>query len=200
MAAEDMELMIRYCDGDAAAFRQLYGRVAPKLRSYLVRVAREVALADDLLQQTFLKVHRARGAYVRGADPVPWMYAIAHRTFLDEMRRRKRARVRVARDPDAMPERHADLDGREAEPGREVLPVELGAAAIAALDALPEKQRQAVILTKLEGRSVAEAASIAGTTPGAMKVRAHRGYVALRRALADAPAGDEPAVARGGRR
>ena len=56
-------------------------------------------------------------------------------------------------------------------------------AALAALAELPEAQRQAVMLTKLEGRSVAEAAAIAGTTPGAMKVRAHRGYEALRRLL-----------------
>lgn len=192
--------MIRYCEGDAEAFRQLHGRLAPRLRTYLVRMAREAALADDLLQQTFLKVHKARRAYVRGADPVPWMYAIAHRTFLDEMRRRKRARVRVARDPDTMPEQPADLDGRPAQPGRETLPVELGAAAIAALDHLPENQRQAVILTKLEGKSVAEAASIAGTTPGAMKVRAHRGYAALRKALAEDPANDPPVSAGGGRR
>ena len=49
--------------------------IAPRLLGYLTKMARSRALADDLLQQTFLKVHRARAAYVRGADPVPWMYA-----------------------------------------------------------------------------------------------------------------------------
>jgi len=52
--------MQRYCDGDAGAFRQLYALVAPRLLGYLVKMTRERALADDLLQQTFLKVHRAR--------------------------------------------------------------------------------------------------------------------------------------------
>jgi DNA-directed RNA polymerase specialized sigma24 family protein len=47
-------------------------------------MARSRAVAEDVLQATFLKVHRARGAYIRGADPVPWIYAIAHRTFLDD--------------------------------------------------------------------------------------------------------------------
>ncbi|HTJ47353.1 MAG TPA: sigma factor-like helix-turn-helix DNA-binding protein, partial [Kofleriaceae bacterium] len=60
---------------------------------------------------------------------------------------------------------------------------ELTKAALAALEALPPQQREAVVLTKLDGKSIAEAAAIAGTTPGAMKVRAHRGYVALRKAL-----------------
>ena len=55
-----------------------------------------------------------------------------------------------------------------------------------ALGALPTQQREAVVLTKLEGKSVAEAATIAGTTVGAMKVRAHRGYEALRKLLTGA--------------
>ncbi|MEO8552354.1 MAG: sigma factor-like helix-turn-helix DNA-binding protein, partial [Kofleriaceae bacterium] len=60
---------------------------------------------------------------------------------------------------------------------------ELAKAALAALSDLPTQQREAVVLTKLEGKSVAEAAAIAGTTVGAMKVRAHRGYEALRKLL-----------------
>src|ERR1043165_6058218 len=90
------ELMARYQDGDAGAFRELYALVAPRLLGYLMKMARSKAVADDLLQQTFLKVHRARAAYVRGADPLPWIYSIAHRTFIDESRRVKRAVVRVA--------------------------------------------------------------------------------------------------------
>ena len=183
MSADLGTLMAQYCDGDAGAFRALYAAVAPRLHGYLVRMARDRALADDLLQQTFLKVHRARAAYIRGADPLPWLYAIAHRTFLDEARRSKRAVVQVAPD-DNLPEVAAGLtgqtDGQRDEPRGDP---ELAKAALAALAALPAQQREAVVLTKLDGKSVAEAAEIAGTTPGAMKVRAHRGYVALRKAL-----------------
>src|SRR5512140_899695 len=96
--AEAKDLMTRYCDGDAQAFRELYALVAPRLLGYLVKMTRTRALADDLLQQTFLKVHRARAAYVRGADPLPWMYSIAHRTFLDAIRADKRAIVKPAGD------------------------------------------------------------------------------------------------------
>ena len=190
--------MARYCDGDASAFRELYALVAPRLLGYLLKMARQRALADDLLQQTFMKVHRARSAYVRGADPVPWIYAIAHRTFLDDARTKKRAIVRVG-DGDDLPEQQADLRGdapeRRDDPRADP---ELMKAAIDALAQLPEQQREAVVLTKLEGKSVAEAAEIAGTTVGAMKVRAHRGYEALRKLLADSASPAETPKAAGG--
>ncbi len=177
-------LMGLYCDGDASAFRALYAALAPRLLGYLVRMTRDRAVADDLLQQTFFKVHRARAAYVRGADPVPWIYAIAHRTFLDEVRRGKR--VAAVTEEGELPEVAAVLSGEAAEvaAGRPQVDPEHARAALAALASLPEQQREAVVLTKLDGKSIAEAAEIAGTTPGAMKVRAHRGYVALRKLLA----------------
>ena len=183
--ADPTELMARYCEGDAQAFRDLYAAVAPRILNYLLRMSQNKALADDLLQQTFLKVHRARAAYVRGADPMPWIYAIAHRTFLDEMRKRKRSKVHLPREGDALPEQVAHITGKAADQvpdsGRDP---ELTRRALEELEKLPKKQREAVVLTKLGGKSIAEAAAITGTTPGAMKVRAHRGYVALRKALA----------------
>jgi RNA polymerase sigma-70 factor (ECF subfamily) len=180
---EAKDLMTRYCDGDAGAFRELYTLVAPRLLGYLLKMARERALADDLLQQTFLKVHRARTSYVRGADPLPWIYSIAHRTFIDETRKHKRAVVRVG-EAEELPEVPAGLTGesddrRDDDRGDP----ELMAAALDALAGLPVQQREAVVLTKLDGKTVAEAAEIAGTTVGAMKVRAHRGYEALRKSL-----------------
>jgi len=175
--------MQRYQDGDAGAFRELYALVAPRLLGYLTKLAQSRSVGEDLLQQTFLKVHRARAAYVRGADPVPWMYSIAHRTFIDEARKKKRAIVNVG-GQDTLPEVPADLEGTT--PDRRDAPrvdPELAKAALDALATLPQAQREAVVLTKLDGKSVAEAAEIAGTTVGAMKVRAHRGYEALRKLL-----------------
>ena len=186
--------MQRYCDGEASAFRELYALVAPKLLGYLVKMTRQRALADDLLQQTFMKVHRARAAYVRGADPLPWIYSIAHRTFIDETRKHRRAVVRVG-EVEELPEVPAGLTGESEDRRDEVRgDPELLSAALDALAELPAQQREAVVLTKLDGKSVAEAAEIAGTTVGAMKVRAHRGYEALRRLLGKS----EPAKAAGG--
>jgi len=184
--ADPRDLMQRYQDGDASAFRELYALVAPRLLGYLLKMARSRALADDLLQQTFLKIHRARAAYVRGADPMPWIYSIAHRTFIDEARKKKRAIVHVG-DGETIPEVVAGLDGETVDRRDEGRgDPELAKAALDALAQLPDAQREAVVLTKLDGKSVAEAAAIAGTTVGAMKVRAHRGYEALRKLLGGA--------------
>ncbi len=179
VAMDLVELMARYCDGDAAAFRELYSLVSPRLYGYLVKICRQRALAADLLQLTFLKVHRARGAYVRGADPIPWIYAIAYRTFIDDVRKQKHDVVRLGNDADPEQAAAPDRDERRSEAADS----ELVSAALSALSRLPHEQRQAVVLTKLEGKTLAEAAEIAGTSVGAMKVRAHRGYKALRSIL-----------------
>jgi RNA polymerase sigma-70 factor (ECF subfamily) len=189
------DLMGRYCDGDPAAFHALYAQVAGKVLAYLVGLAGDRAAAEDLLQQTFLKLHQARPSYVRGANPVPWIYTIAHRTFLDEARRRKRARARLTSDGAAPDTLAADLDGVAVD-ARNDEPDSLAAqAALAALAQLPERQREALLLTKIHGRSVAEAAAITGTTPGAIKLRAHRAYVTLRGLLGRTPP-SPPAAAR----
>jgi RNA polymerase sigma-70 factor (ECF subfamily) len=151
-----------------------------------------VSAADDLLQQTFLKVHSARGKYIEGADPLPWIRAIAHHSFLDEVRRRRRAREELQRGPDPLPEIPAGLSGTAVgAESDEPYSASDRQRVLDALRSLPEEQRAAVVLTKLGGRSVAEAAAIAGTTPGALKLRAHRAYGKLRVLLdrEDAPEG-----------
>jgi RNA polymerase sigma-70 factor (ECF subfamily) len=189
--AELVELMGRYCDGEAAAFHTIYRRMAGRLLAYLVGLCDDRAAAEDLLQQTFLKIHQARGTYVRGAHPVPWFYTIAHRTCLDELRRRKRTLVRTTADGTVPDLRRAALSGEseeEAEARAKALSVhERAREALAALQRLPASQRQALLLTKIHGQSVNEAAAIAGTTPGAVKLRAHRAYVTLRERLVPKP-------------
>src|SRR5262249_8933921 len=103
----------------------------------------------------------------------------------DSARKDKRAIVQSAGDD--VPEVAAGITGESADRRDEPADPELTAAALAALSELPEQQREAVVLTKLEGKSVAEAAEIAGATAGARKVRAHRGYEAPRKALAAIP-------------
>ena len=175
-------LMARYCAGEAQAFREIYSALAPRILGYLAGLVGDKATAEDLLQLTFMKLHQSRAAYVKGANPVPWLYTIAYRTCLDELRRRKRARVRLSSDGSLPREPEVDITG-SAEPAAPVTDEAAIARGMAALATLPEPLRQAVLLTKIHGHSSAEAASIAGTTAGAIKVRAHRGYVALRRKL-----------------
>jgi RNA polymerase sigma-70 factor (ECF subfamily) len=188
VADDAAALMGRYCDGDASAFRALYALAAPRLLGYLVCLTRDRALAEELLQQTFIKLHQARAIYLRGADPIPWLYTIAHRTCLDELRRNKRSRVRLAHDGGALPEAPATLQGAPegAEPEYDEATI---AVVLEALERLPEIHRVAVVLTKIQGKSTAEAAEILGTTRAAVKLRAHRGYVLLREMLRETEGG-----------
>lgn len=197
-ATEAAEVMARYCRGDAAAFHRLYQRLAPRLSAYLLGLVRDKAAAEDILQLTFLKIHEARATYVIGANPIPWIYTIAHRTCLDELRKRKRSRVQLTKDGTVEAEPAADITGlpTEARDDEAVRPDASTAGALAALDRLPENQRQALLLTKVHGRSTVEAAMIAGTTPGAIKQRAHRAYVTLREMLAK-PGAAPPQPGRG---
>jgi RNA polymerase sigma-70 factor (ECF subfamily) len=198
-ATEAARLMARYCAGEATAFQAVYGLLAPRLLGYLFGLLRDRAAAEDTLQLTFLKLHEARGTYVAGANPIPWIYTIAHRTALDELRKRKRARVRLTADGALPAEPPAHVTGVAEEARSDEADGATAAAtrgALAALERLPENQREALLLTKVHGRSTAEAAMIAGTTPGAIKQRAHRAYLTLRQMLrpgADPTgAGDEP--------
>jgi RNA polymerase sigma-70 factor (ECF subfamily) len=184
MEDEAAALMGRYCDGDASAFRALYALAAPRLLAYLTCLTRDRALAEELLQQTFIKLHQARASYLRGANPIPWLYTIAHRTCLDELRRSKRSRVKLTREGGALPEASATLQGG-AEGTEPEFDEETIALVLEAIEKLPEIHRVAVVLTKIQGKTSAEAAEILGTTPGAVKLRAHRGYVMLREMLGE---------------
>lgn len=171
-----MEAFLR---GDARAFERMYRRLAPRLRGFLRGLCGDPRLAEDLTQTTFLKVHQARDTYRAGAPVEPWVFAIARRTWLDQLRHRRR-RPEALSDEGELPE----PAGEAASPkGFEALSTDALDALERGLDALPAPQREAIVLLKVEGLSVAEAADVAGISPGNLKVRAHRGYEALRRAL-----------------
>ena len=122
------QLMERYVDGEAEAFEFLYRRVSPNLMGYLLRLTRNRERAEDLLQITFSKIHRARGSFLKGAPVLPWILAIARRSFLDE---RRSAHVRTE---DLSPDGSLPEQQHEERP----LPAELSDALEVALDRLPE--------------------------------------------------------------
>lgn len=171
--------MERYAAGDDAAFSELYDAVAPRLYGFLQRQLRDRALAEDLMQQTLLQIHRARGRYIRGADVLPWVYAIARRLVIDWHRSHKRE-VLPGEPGDfplqavVAPETSADDVLQTRQMARELEQV---------FTRLPESQRVAYQLVREEGLSMSEAAQVLGTTVGAVKLRAHRAYEALRSAI-----------------
>jgi RNA polymerase sigma-70 factor (ECF subfamily) len=173
--------MDRYAAGEADAFAVLYDLLAPRLYGFLMRQTRNPARAEDLVQQTLLHIHCARGRFIRGAPVTPWAFAIARRLLIDETRKNRLDGARTS-DPegDRAYENAVAVD-RPAD--EQVHSSELARMIRRELDRLPEGQRAAFELVKHEGLSHAEAADVLGTTVMAVKLRAHRTYEALRAAL-----------------
>jgi RNA polymerase sigma-70 factor (ECF subfamily) len=176
------QLMERYALGDERVFEPLYRSLAPRLYGFCRRLAHGEPEADDLFQETFLKLHRARGTYVTGANVLNWAFAIARSIFLTRLRYWRRRPEKVGATDDVA--QRDDLQpGHIATPEAEVLAGDLLDVAIHELHGMSEKNRLAYILLKDEGLSAKEAAAILGTTPAVVKQRAHRAYERLRAAL-----------------
>jgi len=173
-APTDDALMARFCRGEEAAFEALYERHAAVVLAFLQRMVRDAALAEDLLQTTFLSVVRARGRYEPNTTVRAWIFAIAANAGRDALRRRRARREAPA--PEGTVEAAADTEEpRDPAASRAVQD---------ALMQLPVEQREAVVMHKMHDLSFPEIASALGISTGAAKVRAHRGYLRLRELLA----------------
>lgn len=180
------QAMARFAAGDDRALGDVYDLASPAVFTFLLRMSRDRPMAEDLTQETFLRLHRARGLYRPGAAVMPWAYTIARRLFLDAVRsRRSQPDLTAGRGPATGDADHSPRVGEDlpsSAPSAEELlaDLELAAAVDEALAQIPENQAAAFRLLKGEGLSVAETAAIMGTTKGAVKLRAHRAYEALR--------------------
>lgn len=178
--------MERYASGDEAAFADVYDAIAPRLLGILRKATRDPSAAEDLMQQTLLHMHRARGSFIPGAPVMPWACAIARRLVIDSARRRRIERSLfsdTAADDDRM-----TYDTTSVTPAADDL---LHTRRLAwriqqRIDALPELQRTAYRLLRQEGLSLKRAAEVLGTSVTAVKLRAHRASVALRAVLREA--------------
>ncbi len=175
-SASDEALMADYVRGERAAFDALFARYAPRIRSML---ARRIARSDDvadLVQQTFLQLHRARRDFRADAKLRPWLYTIALNLARQYFRRRGR------RPEAALGDLEPPARGRDGDPERTAVAGELRAA----LAQLPTPQREVIELHWFEGLPFKEVAEVVGASESAVKVRAHRGYEKLRGRLMDA--------------
>lgn len=178
--ASDEELMLAYRAGDEAAFRELFRRYAPRL----LRAVRMSAISDDdardLLQQTFLQLHRARNDFQRGRRLRPWIYTIALNLKRDLLRRRGR-RVEIALEPEQFERPATQNDALERRAEAQQLR--------AALQQLPDAQREVIELHWFAELPFSEIAQSVGAGLSTVKVRAHRGYKRLRALLEQQDAG-----------
>ena len=170
----DEELMLAYTRGDGAAFKELFQRYAPKLERLMLRELYAREEANDLVQQTFLQLHRARLDFDPAQRFKPWLYTIALNLKREHFRRRRR-RPEVLGD--VSDERPAPAGAHEA--------LEAHHSISWALAQIPEENRSVIELHWFDGLSFAEVAKMLGIGAVAAKVRAHRGYQRLRKLLGD---------------
>lgn len=166
--------MERYAAGDDDGFAVVYDEVEPQLTRHLRRHLRSNIAVEDLVQQTFLHMHRARGRFIPGAEVVPWAFAIAMRLLIDGVRH-ERVRLRSIPFPQM---RSIERPDELAEAGQTAERLKN------ALARLPAAQRKALELHRLDGLSQHETALALGISESAVKALVHRASEALRGELA----------------
>jgi RNA polymerase sigma-70 factor (ECF subfamily) len=168
------DLMAAYQQGDIGAFEGLYRALRPRLQGYLSMLARSHSLADDLLQETFLQIHRSRRTYLPGRPVVPWVFAIARHVHLMDLRKRTRTRRSEIVPDDPPPEIPVPPEA-EGLADREMLQQALGQ--------LPADQVEAVTLHHVWGFTFQEIGATLGIRAVTAKVRAFRGMRRLKEIL-----------------
>ena len=156
--------------GDADAYATLLNEIGPMVIKFLRHRVRDADYIQDLYQEIFLAVHRARHTYEPTRPLERWLFTIARHIVADHERRRRGRRAREVL-VDSPPDAPMESDGH------------LKPQLEQAIRGLSPAQRQALELLKVSGLSIAAAARRAGTTSGALKVRAHRAYRVLRQLL-----------------
>jgi RNA polymerase sigma-70 factor, ECF subfamily len=162
--------MERYQQADPEAPAALVAALSPALLRFFRGQAATREQADDLLQETWLRIHRVRHTYRPGEPVLPWVYAIARRVRIDGYRRMRRVTAHeIAME--VLPEPRAPTE-RNQLPSFDTLVLDL-----------PQAQREVVTMLKVGGLSLEEVARATSSTVGAVKQKAHRAYERLRRLL-----------------
>lgn len=177
---EDSALMLRYRDGDVAAFETLYGRHKDPLFRYLLRLCRQQAAAEDVFQEVWGKIIKSRDNYRASAKFTTFLYHVAHNCFIDHVRRNKRHGNTADVEPDSQ------ADGADC-------PETLVEKSLArrrldiALRSLPDEQRDVFLLYEEAGLSLDEIATITDCKRETAKSRLRYAIRKLRAALDESP-------------
>lgn len=177
-SATDEALLARYAAGDPAAARALTLRLVPRAQGYAARLLGDGAEAEDIVQEAMLRLWRAAPGWRSGeAQVATWLYRVVTNLCTDRIRARRR---RPAAALDEAPEVADGAGGAEAG----LIEADRMAALQAALDALPERQRQAVVLRHIEGFGNPEIAEVMDIGVEAVESLTARGKRALAAILA----------------
>ena len=188
MRDEGAEMLARHLDGDLRAFPELVDRFGGQVYGYLRRSGMSPATADDLFQETFMRVHRSAAGYNPDNAFKAWLFTIAHNLVRSHYRKKQVRRVMVdwwhkPRDPGGEPE---PMDPPDPSPDTEqqVAARERIDWLRAELPRLPEGPRRALMLTQVDGLSQEDAARILKIPVPTLKTWLRRGRLALADALA----------------
>lgn len=174
---ENLEmLMARYQMGDSSAASVLVHRVSPQLYRFFAAQSFSRVDADDLLQETWLRIHRVRHTYRASEPALPWFYAIARHIRVDHYRKSIRTAAREqtleAESLPAAPDRNPSADPAAQADGLAAMLAPLSAA-----------ERETIVMLKVTGMSLEEVARATSSTVGSVKQKAHRAYKKLRSIL-----------------
>jgi RNA polymerase sigma-70 factor, ECF subfamily len=158
-----------YQRADPAAAKTLIEALSPVLLRFFRTDAGSREHAEDLLQETWLRIHRVRHTYRPGQPVLPWVYAIARRVRVYGYRQKRRIALHE-KPVEVVPDRPADVSTSAQPPSFEAL-----------VAALPEAQREVVTMLKVGGLSLEEVARATSSTVGAVKQKVHRAYTSLRK-------------------
>lgn len=177
---DDSALMLRYQDGDVAAFEVLYRRHKDAIYRYLLRRCGHRDTAEDIFQEVWGKIVNARSSYRPTAKFTTFLYRVAHNCFIDHLRRNKRHANHATLEPEMHGDSGETLElTTERSLARERLEL--------ALKALPDEQRDAFLLSEEGGLTMDQIANVTGCNRETAKSRVRYAVNKLRRAI------DEPA-------
>jgi RNA polymerase sigma-70 factor (ECF subfamily) len=167
----DTRLMLAFQGGDEMAFQELVERNHPRVIRLAYRFVTNTTEAEDLAQEVFLRIYRARRTYRPTAKFSTWMFRIAANVSLNALRDRAHRRDEVSIEQLAGADRgpYTVPDSRSEAPGRRIARSELQTRVRDAVRQLPEKQQLAVVLSKYEGLSYADIARTLGCSTMAVK-------------------------------
>ena len=178
MSDPDIAAMLRLQEGDETALEEVVHRHQKNVLNLIYRYLGDATTAEDVSQEAFLRVYRARTSYTPTAKFTTWLYRITVNLCLNQIRSRKAAGPQVAPIGDLVEEPAGDSP--DARLDRE----DLQKAVKAAVDALPENQRMAVVLARYEDMSYEEISEVMNLSLEAVKSALHRAKETLKEKLA----------------
>jgi RNA polymerase sigma-70 factor (ECF subfamily) len=185
----DVQLMLRFQQGEMEAFQQLFHKYSPSVVNFAFRFLGTQARAEEIAQEVFLQVYRWQKRYEPKAKFSTWLFKIAHNHCLNEVRK---GEYRVSLESFDPPEdregdeRERNLPDTTSAKGEDILAAKEAAARIQRiLHRIPESQRTALLLSRMEGMSYQEVAEVLGSTEKAVKSLVFRATQSLKEGLRD---------------